>query len=239
MSATEHIIAIGGATTPADVALFPYVIAQARRPSPRVALLPTASGDSDAFIVKFYETFARLPCDPSHLRLFGRVGNLEAYIAAQDVILVSGGNTKSMLALWREWELDVLLKRAWQSGTVMAGFSAGAICWFSEGLSDSWADRLAPVPGLGLIGGSCCPHYSSEPERRPAFQALVARGNVAPGIAIDDGAAVHFRGTSIAAIVTARTDADAYSVVPANGAAEEKPLPGERLRVGAGAPVVR
>jgi peptidase E len=233
MKTAEQIIAIGGATALADVALFPYVIAQARRSKPRVALLPTASGDSDAFIAKFYEHFGKLPCDPSHLPLFGRVIDVEKYIAQQDVIVVSGGNTKSMLALWREWELDVLLRRAWSAGTVLTGFSAGAICWFAEGLSDSWADRLRPVPGLGLLGGSCSPHYSNEPERRPVYHALVASGSIAPGIAIDDGAAVHFRGSTIAAIVTARAEADAYSVVPADGMAKETSLPGERIRVGA------
>lgn len=228
----EQIVAIGGATSVVDVALFPYILAQARRPAPRVALLATASGDSDAFLAKFYANFSGLPCRPSHAGLFGRVVDLQHYISEQDVVLVSGGNTKSMLALWREWGLDVLLRRAWRDGTVLAGFSAGAICWFAEGLSDAWADRLVTVPGLGLLPGSCCPHYSNEPERRPAFQQMVARGEIGPGIAIDDGAAVHFRGIEIAAIVTARPEANAYAVVPANGAAGETPLSGARVRVG-------
>jgi peptidase E len=170
MEPTSQVIAIGGVIAQEDLALFPYIVAQARRSRPRVGYLPTASGDSAAFIGKFYQHFSGLSCELSHLELFGRVPNLEKYIPEQDVILVSGGNTKSMLALWRDWGLDVLLRRAWEAGAVLAGFSAGAICWFSEGLSDSWVDRLGPVPGLGLIGGSCCPHYSNEPERRPTFQ---------------------------------------------------------------------
>jgi peptidase E len=234
MTSTRQIIAIGGATTQADVALFPYVVAQARRPRPRVSLLPTASGDSDAFIAKFYAAFSGLACEPSHLTLFDRVRSLETYIPEQDIILVSGGNTKSMLALWREWGLDVLLRQAWDAGTILAGFSAGAVCWFSEGLSDAWADRLVPVAGLDFLAGSCCPHYSNEPERRPAFQRLVTRGEMAPGLGIDDGAAVHYRDTRAVAIVTARAQANAYVVAAANGVVSETALEVERIRLGAG-----
>ncbi|MFI5401933.1 MAG: Type 1 glutamine amidotransferase-like domain-containing protein [Planctomycetota bacterium] len=235
MESARQIIAIGGVIAQEDLALFPYILAQARRPRPRVGYLPTASGDSAAFIAKFYQQFSGLSCEPSHLTLFGRVPNLEKYIPEQDVILVSGGNTKSMMALWREWRLDVLLCRAWEAGTVLAGFSAGAICWFSEGLSDSWADRLTPVPGLGLIAGSCCPHYSNEPERRPSFKRLIARGEMLPGIGIDDGAAVHFRDSRAAAVVAARAHASAYAVAVRNGAVEETALACDRIRVGTAA----
>jgi dipeptidase E len=193
----RQIVAIGGVTSPGDRAFFPYIIAQARRDRPRVGFLPTASGDSDPFIVRFYESFAPLPCEPSHLALFRSTPDLDTYIPAQDIILVAGGNTKSMLAVWREWGLDVLLRQAWESGTILAGFSAGAICWFAEGLSDSWADRLAPVPGLELITGSCCPHYGNEPQRRPVFHELVASGVMQPGIGIDDGAALHVRDSQL------------------------------------------
>src|SRR5262245_9729537 len=191
MEAARQIIALGGVTTREDVELFRYIVAQARRPKPRVGFLPTASGDSDAFIVRFYEQFSSLSCELSHLELFGRVPNLQTYIPEQDVIVVSGGNTKSMLALWQGWGLDVLLRQAWEAGAVLSGFSAGAICWFTEGLSDAWADRLAPVPGLDLIAGSCCPHYSNEPDRRPRFQHLIAHGEIRAGIGIDAGAAAH------------------------------------------------
>jgi dipeptidase E len=234
MTSTRQIIAIGGATAQADLALFPYVVAQARRSRPRVSLLPTASGDSDAFIVKFYESFSGLPCQPSHLKLFGRVPSLEKYISEQDIILVSGGNTKSMLALWREWGLDTLLRQAWEAGTVLAGFNAGAICWFSEGLSDAWSDRLGPVTGLSLLTGSCCPHYSNEPERRPTFHSLVTSGEIAAGLGIDDGAAVHFRDSRAAAVVTARAQANAYRVASSNGIVLETALEVERISLGAG-----
>jgi len=234
MEPTRQIIAIGGTTTQQDVALYPYILAQARRSMPRVGFLPTASGDADAFIEKFYEHFSRLACEPSHLKLFDRVPDLEKYISAQDIILVSGGNTKSMLALWKEWQLDVLLRRAWESGTVLSGFSAGAICWFSEGLSDAWAHQLSAVPGLDLIAGSCCPHYNNEAERRPVFQELIARGEMRPGIGIDDGAAVHFLDSRATAVVTARTQAEAYAVGLRDGKVFETPLEGKRIAVGTG-----
>jgi peptidase E len=233
MTVTRQIIAIGGATSPADVALFPYVLAQARRPTPRVGLLATASGDSDVYVGKFYERFSPLPCQPTHLPLFGRVPRLEPYIAEQDVILVSGGNTKSMLAVWRNYGLDLLLRQAWEAGSVLSGFSAGAICWFSEGLSDAWADRLVPVPGLGLLDGSCCPHYSNEPARRPDFRRLVGHGEIAAGLAIDDGAAVHFRDTNAVALVTSRREANAYRVAASQGVVSETALAIERIHVGA------
>jgi peptidase E len=216
------------------VSLFPYVVDQARRSRPRVGFLPTASGDAESFIAKFYQHFSGVTCDASHLGLFGRVRDLEKYVAEQDVILVSGGNTRSMLALWQVWGLDVLLRRAWEAGTVLAGFSAGAVCWFDEGLSDSWADRLAPVAGLGLLSGSCCPHYSNEPERRPAFHQRIACREIQPGIGIDDGAAVHFEGARAAKVVTARAGANAHAVSLANGLASEIPLDAERVRLGVG-----
>ena len=236
MERFRQIIAMGGVITQEDLTLFPYVVEQAHRSRPRVGYLPTASGDSESFIAKFYDHFSSLPCELSHLELFGRVRNLEQYVSEQDVIVVSGGNTRSMLALWRTWGLDALLRKAWEKGTVLAGFSAGAICWFSEGLSDSWADQLAPVDGLELLTGSCCPHYSNEQERRPAFHRRIVRGEMRPGIGIDDGAAVHFEDSKAIRVVLARADADAYAVSATDGIASEKPLEAERIRLGAGGP---
>ena len=229
---TTQILAIGGLLTQQDLALYPYLVAQARRARPRVGLLPTASADSDLYVARFYEHFSGLACEPSYLKLFGRVRDPERWVREQDVILVSGGNTKSMLALWREWGLDGLLRQAWQEGVVLAGFSAGAICWFEQGVTDSWADRLRPMPCLGLLPGSCCPHYDGEAERRPIYHDLVARGEIRPGIGIDDGAAVHFRDGKAAALVLARPNAGAYDVSVRDGVASETPLALERIRLG-------
>jgi peptidase E len=166
--------------------------------------------------------------------LFDRTPDLKRTLLAQHVIYVGGGNTKSMLAVWREWGLPAILKQAWRSGVVLAGVSAGAICWFQMGVTDSWADRLAPLPCLGFLRGTCCPHYDGEPERRPALQALVAAGEVPKALALDDGAAAHFVGTRLARIVSSRPQARGYVVARVRGVAMEKDVPTQLLTHRAG-----
>jgi peptidase E len=117
-----------------------------------------------------------------------------------------------MLAVWREWDVPRLLRRAWSTGTVLAGISAGAICWFKAGVTDSWGDRLTGLPCLGFLPGTCCPHYDGEAERRPALHRLVAHGVVAKALALDDGAAAHFIGRRLSRIVSSRPGALGYEV---------------------------
>ena len=224
----RQIIAIGGggfSTEPENAALDRYVLAQARRSNPAVCFLATASGDADAYIARFYAAFTKYRCRPSHVPLFGRTPDLEEVLSAQDVICVGGGNTKSMLAVWRDWHLPALLRRAWRSGIVLAGVSAGAICWFEFGVTDSWANRLAGLPCLGLLPGTCCPHYDGEPERRPALQRLVAERSVPTALALDDGAAAHFVGRKLVRIVSSRSNARGYRVHRSRSQSVETPLP--------------
>ena len=129
-----------------------------------------------------------------------------------------------MLAVWKEWGLPEILREASASGVVMAGVSAGAICWFEQGVTDSWADRLRPLPCLGWLSGSCCPHYDGESERRPAYHTLLTEGQIKPGYAIDDGVAAHFRNGELAAVVSKREGARAYRVSLSDGRVKEKPL---------------
>ena len=220
----RQIIAIGGLSPDSAPLLFAYLVEQTGLRRPRVGFLPTASGDAESHLERFYALFGDLACEPAHLGLFGRVGEPEAFIRGQDLILVGGGNTKSMLGLWKEWQLDRLLGEAWQAGTVLAGFSAGAICWFEHALCDAWAEALRPIPGLGLLPGSCCPHFDGEPQRRPAYLEQVGSGAIPAGIAIDDDCAVHVRGTVASSIVTTRAEAGAYRVAPSAGSAEATPL---------------
>ncbi|MEW5876432.1 MAG: peptidase E, partial [Candidatus Zixiibacteriota bacterium] len=151
--------------------------------------------------------------------------DLRSYLLRQDVIYVGGGNTRSMLAVWREWGLPDILCEAWESGVVLAGRSAGAICWFQQGVTDSVADQLLPLDCLGFLTGSCCPHYDGEKDRRPSYHRLLLNGHIAPGIAIDDGVGVHFRGTAPCRVVTSRENATAYQVRVEDGAVREEPLP--------------
>jgi peptidase E len=150
---------------------------------------------------------------------------LRSYLLAQDVIYVGGGNTKSMLAVWREWGLPELLHEAWESGIVLAGISAGAICWFQQGVTDSFADRLRALDCLGFLRGSCCPHYSGEAERRPAYRRLVQQGEIAPGVAIDDGAALHYIDEQLHRVIASRRGVTAYQVYVAGAEVQEEPMP--------------
>jgi dipeptidase E len=228
----RQVIALGGggfSVEPENLALDRYILAQARVPEPAVAFVPTASGESNNYIVRFYTAYLGLPCRPSHLLFFRRTPDLRSYLLAQDVIYVGGGNTKSMLAVWREWGVPELLREAWESGTVLAGISAGAICWFEQGITDSFADQLRAIECLGFLPGSCCPHYSGEADRRPSFHRLLRHGEIAPGFAIDDGAAIHFTNNQVHRVVASREGATAYHVHSTAGEVREEPMPVEYL----------
>jgi len=231
----RQIIAIGGSGVLTDaetLTLERYVLGQARSANPAVCFIPTANGDSDTSLVRFYTIFTQLPCRPSHLLFFRRTPrDLRSYLLSQDVIYVGGGNTRSMLAVWREWGLPGLLREAWDSGIVLAGRSAGAICWFAQGVTDSVADQLLPLDCLGFLSGSCCPHYDGEVERRPSYHRLLLDRSIIPGIAIDDGVGVHFRGNEPYRVVTPREKASAYQVGVVDGAVQEGPIPIEVNRL--------
>jgi dipeptidase E len=214
----------GFSMEPDNPALDRYVLNLARRPNPAVCFLATASGDADSYISSFYAAFGKFACRPTHLPLFARTPDLERVLLEQDVIYVGGGNTKSMLAVWREWGIPALLHRAWESGSVLAGVSAGALWWFETGVTDSSGTGLYPLLGLGFLPGACCPHYDGEPERRPALRRLVTDGTIANALALDDGAAAHFVNGTLANVVSSRPQARAYRVQRANGQAVETVL---------------
>ena len=207
----------GFSMEPDNPALDHFVISLARRENPSVCFLATASGDAESYIDSFYSAFRKLPCRPTHVPLFARTPDLKRVLLEQDAIYVGGGNTKSMLAVWREWEIPELLRRAWQSGTVLAGVSAGAICWFETGLTDSSGTGFYPLTCLGLLAGTCCPHYDGEAERRPALHQLIEAGTITSALALDDGAAAHFIDGTLANVVSSRPQARAYRVERVNG----------------------
>jgi peptidase E len=228
----RQIIAIGGggmSTAPRDQALDRYVLSQVGSANPYICFLPTATGDSDAYIARFYATVAHYRCRPSHIPLFARTPDLRRMLLTADVIYVGGGNTKSMLATWKDWDIPALLRRAWNSGIVLAGVSAGAICWFDTGITDSWADDLYGLPCLGFLRNTCCPHFDGEPERRPALHRLVGSGAVPRALALDDGVAAHFVGRRLERIVTSRPDATGYDVRRNGSKAVETALPAVSL----------
>ncbi len=217
MTRPPQIVAMGGggfSMEPENLLLDRYVLSISGAPEPKVCFVGTASGDAQSYIDRYYESFRTLPCSPTHLSLFKPPSaDLRSFVLEQDAIYVGGGNTRAMLVLWREWGLDTILREAWLGGVVMAGLSAGSICWFQQGLSDSVIPgELAPIECLGFLPGSHCPHYDGEPQRRPAYQRLIREGKLAAGYAADDGAALHFIGRKLVKTVSSRETAKAYSV---------------------------
>ena len=191
----KQIIAIGGGgfgRNPNQRIIEKYIIDQSNESRPNVLFIPTASAEDKSYTVNFYSCFNGLDCNPSHLNFFQRTPRIEGLINKADIIYVGGGNTKSMLAVWKEWKLDKLLIKAYNKGTVLAGVSAGAICWFDTGITDSWASNLNYIDCMGILSGSCCPHYDSEKDRRPSVHKFIEQEKLKSVYAIEDGAAIHF-----------------------------------------------
>ena len=224
----EQIIAMGGggfSMEPENLALDRYVLDQAQAERPRVCFLGQASAESPDYAVNFYRAFTKLSAVPSHLSVFKpHTSDMESFLLSQDVVYVGGGNTKSMLALWREWEIDSILLKAVNQGVVLAGISAGAICWFEQGTTDSTPGDLTSLPCLGMLPGRCSPHYDGEPERRPALHRLIASGDALAGYALDDGVAGHFIDGALHTVVSSRAGARAYYVAQIDGTARETTL---------------
>lgn len=212
----KQIIALGGggfSMEPENPLLDKYILHQSKKSNPKICFIATASGDSENYISRFYHFFEKQDCQPSHLSLFNPpTRELESFLLEKDIIYVGGGNTKNLLVLWKEWGLYTILRKAWEQGIVLAGISAGSICWFEEGVTDSYGDGLEPLKCLGLLKGSNCPHYDGEADRRPSYQKLIATNSIKPGIAADDGVAIHFIDQEISHIVSSRPNAKAYKV---------------------------
>lgn len=173
------------------------------REVPRICFLPTASGDPREQTTRFFERFGAWPCEPTILSLFHLARDRvdpRAHLLAQDAIYVGGGSMRNMLAIWREHGIDEVMRAAWEQGVVLAGLSAGAMCWFRGGVTES-GGAPAPVDGLGLLEGSLSVHMDSQPERLPVFRAAVASGRLAPGYGADDGSALLFAGPHLRACV--------------------------------------
>jgi peptidase E len=226
-----QIVALGGGgfSMERDSSLLDdYVLALTRAIRPRVCFLPTASGDADHYIVRFYRRFAPT-CDASHVSLFRRdqgvdgvEDDLESHLLAQDLIYVGGGNVVSMLGAWRAHKIDAILRKAWRRGIVLCGPSAGSLCWFQEALS-AFHGAPRPVRGLGFLPYSNCVHYDAEPTRRAEYRRFVADGMLG-GFAAEDGVALHFRDTRLAHAVSSLPEARAYSIDCASGAVVEERL---------------
>jgi peptidase E len=221
VAAGSQIVGLGGGgdTLEQTLRLYRYVLGLTGKERPRMLFVPTAMADSDSAVAMILERFAR-ETDVSVLRTFPwPPDDLRSRILDQDAICVSGGNTANMLAIWRVHGIDVLLREAWEAGIVLFGASAGMICWFEAGVTDSFGPQLEGMrDGLGFLQGSACPHYDGEERRRPRYRELVDDG-FPPGLAADDGVGLRFEGTELVEVVTCRPGAAAYRV---DGSGEQR-----------------
>jgi dipeptidase E len=231
------IFAMGGGgftMEPNNPLLDDFVLSLARAKEPRVLFLPTASGDTTAQINAFQARFAGRSCVAEHLSLF-RLADakrpLEETVLDQDIIYVGGGSMRNLLAIWQAHGLDNLLVQAWQRGTVLAGLSAGAMCWFQGGITCS-SGPPEPIAGLGVLEGSLTVHADGEPERLPVWLAAVRDGTLPGGWALDDGVGLLFRGERVERTVSSRPGAGAQRVDAIEGELMRKRIDVELLGEG-------
>ena len=214
----RQIVAFGGggfSMESGNPLLDDYVLGLCRRERPRICFLPSASGDADHYVVRFYRAFPAPRCDSSHVSLFRREQgppDLREHLLSQDLIYVGGGSVISLLGVWRAHGIDEILREAWEAGVVLCGLSAGSLCWFSEAVTGfHGAPRC--VEGLGLLPFSNCVHYQPGSERRLAYHDLI-RAGMRSGYAAEDGAALHFTGTELSRVVASRPQARGYRLDP-------------------------
>jgi len=210
---------------PDNLALDRYILSCWSGSTPRVCFIPTATGDSADYVDRFYRAFETLPCRPTHLALSDpQAPEPVRVVVENDIFYVGGGNTREMLAIWRERGLDQGLRQAWEMGKILCGISAGAICWFEQAISDSVVEgELHPLDCLGWLTGTACPHYD-EPGRREAFHSCLKSGQVNAGYGIDNSAALHFEGTRLVNVISSKPDAFVYRVALVNGEVLEHAL---------------
>tara|TARA_B100000686_G_scaffold353390_1_gene458812 strand:+ start:7225 stop:7920 length:696 start_codon:yes stop_codon:yes gene_type:complete len=221
----RNIIAIGGGGFGRNYRhnkIEKYILEQTGKKTPNILFIPTASAEDKSYIINFYRCFSSLNCKPNHITLFQRTPRLDGIVNKADAIYVGGGNTKSMLAVWKEWKLDKLLLKAYNKGKILCGVSAGAICWFEHGITDSWASNLNVIECLGFLPGMCCPHYQEEADRKPSVHKFINKGECLSGYAIDGGAAVHFKEEKYFESIQFYPDSHVYNVYLENKKVIEK-----------------
>lgn len=194
-----------------------YVLRATGRERPRVCFLPSASGDADHYIVRFYQAFSADRCEPSHISLFRRGGasGWREHLLSQDLIYVGGGSVISLLGVWQAHGIDAVMREAWERGIVLSGVSAGSLCWFAEGIT-GFHGTPERYTGLGLLGCSNTVHYESESGREDAYR-LALRGGMRPGYAASDGVGLHFAGGRLLRAVSSRPDARAFRMRTVRG----------------------
>lgn len=222
----RKIFVMGGggfSMEPANLLLDRYILSLSMKTRPKICFIGTASGDSERYIKNYYKAYNKLSCIPIHLSLFKpSTRDFNSLLLDQDIVHVGGGNTKNLLCLWKEWGLDLALKNAYKNGTVLSGMSAGMICWFEQGTTDSFGG-LDPLKCLGLLKGSASPHFDSEVDRRPKYVELIKSALLKGGLGLDDGVGALYLNEKLSKCVSSRRTANAYQF--ASNTAKEKKLP--------------
>ena len=208
-----------------------YLIGLTKKENPKVCFVPTATGDSIISISSWYSGCEDVPLRPyvmkTYISSYDTKRSFEDTIMSMDAILVGGGNTLNMIAIWKAQGIDVVLRKAYDSGILMAGGSAGSLCWFESGTTDSRPIKLSKVDCLGWLKGSHCPHYDAEASRRPLYHELIASGELPPGYACDNNAGIYFENEKVVKAVSVTAKNKSYYVDLVDGKINEKELPSE------------
>jgi dipeptidase E len=211
-----------------------YVIALTKKPNPKICYIPTASADNPNGIASWFERCVGLPMQPYVLRTFINSApgqkTFEETILGMDAIIVGGGSTLNMIAIWKAQGIDTVLREAYEKGIVMAGGSAGSLCWFNGGMTDSRPIALSLVECLGFIKTSHCPHYHSEPTRKPLYQQAILTGKLGPGYACDDRAGILFQNEKLIKSVAIDDNSHTWFLSVVDGKIKEDVLPVEMIK---------
>jgi peptidase E len=227
---TRKILIAGGGF---NTAFIRYMAQLTGKPRPRICYLPTASADSASGTISFFRNCATLNVEPCMQESFiaspRQTRSWEEVFLTVDGIVVSGGNTLNQQAIWKAQGIDAVLRQAWDRGIVLGGASAGSLCWFEEGTTDSRPKELTIVQCLGFLKGSHSSHYDGEKDRRPLYQKLIASGQMKPGYACDNDAGIYFEDNEVKRVVSTRAEAKVYYVSLVNGKINERVLEPERI----------
>jgi dipeptidase E len=222
---TRKILIAGGGFNAAFIRYMATLTGKAR---PRICYLPTASADSSEGSLTFFRNCATLNVTPfvqdSFIASSRQTQSWDEVLLSMDAIVASGGNTLNQQAIWKAQGIDAILRQAWERGIVLGGASAGSLCWFEEGTTDSRPKALSTVQCLGFLKGSHSPHYDREKDRRPLYQKLIGSGEMKPGYACDNDAGIYFEDNEVKRVIATRADAKVYYVSVVAGKVVEKML---------------
>lgn len=225
-----HIIALGGggfSDQSDNLLLDEYILLQTNKARPKVLFLPTAGGDHEDYIAKFYRAYKNFNCIPTHLSLSKKAiafKKLEKIVLSQDMIFVGGGSPKFLMQVWRKTGMDRIMKKAWKQGIILSGMSAGAICWYEDGYTNPKDNIWRRISCLSFLEGSFCPHYDKQKLLRSAYRKMISSNEIDNGYGVQDGVALHYVGTELKYVVSSILDAKAYHVKKTSFRVTEKEI---------------